>query len=252
MANSAENAILSAPKKPSINPVSPLRLTQSARRENNNQAQVGTLRCGVPPRVQRAGRMLERRANHTRPCAAERGADGAAHRPHQHLGLVLICLTALCLCGCATSYHPAKAGGKGFADAQISSNEFWVSFNGNSQTGIERAYDFALLHSSEVVQQHGCPYFAVMDVTNTSSAKAYTANQRYYVDNLFDGELGPPALSGYNSFQRGAIVEVSEPRIYFQPGTVLKIKCFPAKPVKPFTYDAAALQQTLKQKYKLR
>jgi hypothetical protein len=51
--------------------------------------------------------------------------------------------------------------------------------------------------------------------------------------------------------QSGYIVQYEEPRTYFQPGTVLRIKCFTSKPEKPFTFEAATLQQTLKQKYKL-
>jgi hypothetical protein len=37
-------------------------------------------RCDVPARVQRAERTLTQRANHIQPCAAERGADGAARQ----------------------------------------------------------------------------------------------------------------------------------------------------------------------------
>jgi hypothetical protein len=166
-------------------------------------------------------------------------------------GLVFgfVVLAGLCLSACATGYR-ASDGGKGFADAQISSNEFQVSFAGNGRTSLEQAYDFVLLRSTEVVLQHGCPYFAVMDTTNTSSARAYTARQRYYTNDRLEGGSGPLTPGVFNR-QSGSIVEVAEQRTYFQPGTVLRIKCFPTKPAKPFTYDAVELQQTLKTKYKL-
>jgi hypothetical protein len=49
----------------------------------------------------------------------------------------------------------------------------------------------------------------------------------------------------------GHFVTYAETRDSFRPGTTLKIKCFKSKPQKPFTYDAAELEASLKAKYKL-
>jgi hypothetical protein len=160
--------------------------------------------------------------------------------------LIAAAMAALCLCSCATPYRPLRAG-KGFADSQIAPDQFLVSFKGNGQTSLERAYDFLLLRATEVSLQHGFPYFAVMDVTNTSSASRYTVRQQFYTDSAATG-FGP--VESYGS--RGGIVEVEEPHIYFQPGATLLVKCFTRKPDKPFTYEAAVLGQSLRRKNKMR
>jgi hypothetical protein len=163
--------------------------------------------------------------------------------------LLLVALP-LCLCGCATPYRPLK-GGKGFSESQITTNEFSVSFQGNGRTSLEQDYDLVLLRAAEVTLEHSFSNFAVMDVTNTSSARPYTVRQRFYGNNTAEASLVPPTPGGYN-LSSGYIYEVKERRIDFQPGTILRIKCFPTKPDKPFTYDAAELRDSLKRKYKLR
>jgi len=45
--------------------------------------EVGTSRCDVPARVQRAEQMREKVRSRSSPCAAERGADGAARHPYR-------------------------------------------------------------------------------------------------------------------------------------------------------------------------
>lgn len=142
------------------------------------------------------------------------------------------------LCSCATPYRPAKSG-KGYSDSQISTNEFEASFRGNGQTDLARATDFVLLRAAQVTLQHGFSHFSVMDVTNTSSARRYTVHQQFY--SPVSPETGwPPLASGDPwAYPPGYIVQYDEPRIYFQPGTILRIKCFAAKPEKPFTFDAA-------------
>jgi hypothetical protein len=153
-------------------------------------------------------------------------------------------ITGALICGCATSYRPAH-GGKGYTDSQILSNEFSVGFQGNGQTTLEDVYDFALLRSAEVVLEHGGRFFAVMDASNTSSLHTFMLRQRYYSGAMAPGGFGIPAASGY-------IVDVQEPKTDFKPGTLLRIKCFAEKPVKPFTYDAAELRRTLRAKHGLR
>jgi len=152
---------------------------------------------------------------------------------------------------CATPYAPAKKG-RGYSDFQIATNEFQVGFKANGSTSAQQAQDFALLRAAELSLQHGYPYFAVVDITNTSSAKPYVARQRYISTNPFGGGMEPPVPGYYSSFEPVYLFDVEEPRVYFQPGTSLRIQCFPVKPTKPFTYEAASLQQSLRQKHKLR
>ncbi len=153
--------------------------------------------------------------------------------------------------GCATPYRPAR-GGDGYQDSALAPDEFGVSFKGNGETSPQQANDFALLRASQVTLEHGFHYFAVIDVTNTSSARPYIQRQRFYSDYPPYMGLPPPALGGYGPYRFGYIVEYEQPRIYYRPGVRLQIRCFGAKPDKPFTYDAAALQQSIKQQYRIR
>lgn len=159
-------------------------------------------------------------------------------------------LVALWLCSCATPYRPMKSG-KGYAEAQIAPDQFRVSFQGNGQTGSEQTSDFAMLRAAQVTLQHGFGYFAVTDVTNTSSARPYIVRQRFHTDYPPNMGLPPPTPGGYDPYRFGYIVEYQQPTIYFQPGTSLLIQCFKTRPEKPFTYDASAVERSIKQKYKM-
>jgi hypothetical protein len=152
--------------------------------------------------------------------------------------------------GCATPYRPAH-GGKGYADSQVSADQFNVGFQGNGDTSPQKANDYALLRGAQVTLQHGFGYFAVIDITNTGSARPYVQRQRFYSDYPPNMGLPPPALGGYDPYRFGYIVEYSQPRVYYRPGVRFLIKCFQRKPDKPFTYDAAALERLLKERYRI-
>ena len=174
------------------------------------------------------------------------GFVGSGPRSRTILFVCLLGLISLGLCSCATPYHPLKRG-TGYSSSQVASNEFAVSFKGNADTTYQRAYDFALLRSAEVTLQNGFRFFSVVDVTNASSAKRYTEIYRTY---------GTPVLGEYDfgrlDYLPGPpVVEVQQPQIFYTPGTVLLIECFPAKPEKKFAYDAAMLAESLKRKYRI-
>ena len=156
-------------------------------------------------------------------------------------------LISLLLCACATKYRPSKSG-SGYSSAQLSSNEFMVRFHGNADTSLERAYDFALLRSAEVTRQNGFRYFSVLDVTNASSAKRYTRVYR----TLSAPVPGAQDFGWYDYIPAPYTVEVQQPEIYYEPGTVFRIRCFSDRPDRQFAYDAAALEGSLRRKYKIR
>jgi len=153
----------------------------------------------------------------------------------------------LLLYACATPYRPLKSG-TGYSSAQVSSNEFKVGFQGNVDTSLERAYDFALLRSAEITLQNGFRFFSVLDVTNTSSAKRYTQVYRAYSAPV----PGAQDFGWYDYIPAPYTVQVEQPQVYYQPGTVFLIKCFRESPAKGFAYDATALEQSVKRKYKIR
>ena len=162
------------------------------------------------------------------------------------LGLVALVIGA----GCATPYRPVK-GGTGFSDSQVAADKFVVSFQGNGQTTSEQASDYALLRSAQVTLKHGFNYFAVVDITNTSSARPYIERQQFYSDYPPNMGLPPPSPGGFEPYRFGYIAEYDQPRIYFRPGTRFLIQCFRIRPDKPFTYDAASVERSLTGKYKL-
>jgi hypothetical protein len=108
-----------------------------------------------------------------------------------------------------------------------------------------------LLRAAQLALEHGCPYFAVVDITNTSSARSYIERQQFHTDYPPGMGLPPPSLGGYDPYRFGYIVEYEQPRIYFRPGTRFVVQCFKTKPDKPFTYDATALEESLRRKYNL-
>ena len=70
---------------------------------------------------------------------------------------VIFCLGGMALLlldSCATTYRPLN-NGAGYSDAVIGPDEFRVGFQGNGETSLERAYDFALLRAAEVTRGHG-------------------------------------------------------------------------------------------------
>src|SRR5690242_17932841 len=140
----------------------------------------------------------------------------------RYSGLFFIILLVLGLCSCATPYREATSG-KGFSDSQLSADEFEVSFRGNGQTELERATEFVLLRSAQVTLKNGFSHFAVMDSINTSSAKRYTVRQKFYRPASPETGFPVPTPNGTTLGNPGYLVEVEEPRIYYQPGTTLKI-----------------------------
>ena len=123
----------------------------------------------------------------------------------------------------------------------------WLS--GQRRDQSRRAYDLALLRAAEVTREHGFNYFAVVDVTNTSSVQAYTVRQIVHIDTP---TARAPVLGSIGSTQSGKLVRLEQPSLYCEPGTVLAIKCFATKPEKTFAYEAAALEQSLRRKQKAR
>ena len=165
------------------------------------------------------------------------------------LGLMLIC-------SCATPYRPLK-NNTGYSETTIASNQFRITFRGNADTPLERAYDFAMLRSAEVSQEHGFLHFAVLDVANLSSARSYTIRQPdmpypWGVRQMTWYDWQAPVLVGspyMDPILAGTTHE--ETRMYFKPGTSLTIQCFLSKPEKIFAFNAEEIRQQLKKKYGL-
>jgi hypothetical protein len=169
-------------------------------------------------------------------------------------------LAAGLLCSCSTPYRPMK-NGAGYTDQQAAPDEFRVTFQGDGNTSLERVYDFAMLRAAEVTRQHGFSHFAIIGADNTSSVQKYKIPEHVQPDlSAAPRSPGTPSLyaspglypnSILSQDPRGTVRVPEETRLYCKPGTSLVIKCFTNKPAKPFTFDAAELEHSLRTKNSL-
>ncbi len=156
-------------------------------------------------------------------------------------GIPLLMLTF----GCATSYQSTGFTG-GYSDTQLAPDIFRVVFRGNGYTAAERVQDFALLRASELALQHGFVCFALIDESNTvtpfninTPGQAQTTGSGFVTGNTV-------TYSGYTTYYPGQTYTL------YKPKTGLLIKAFQSKPDGIFTFDAGFLQQSLKQKYRIK
>ena len=151
--------------------------------------------------------------------------------------------------------------GAGYADQQVAPDEFRVTFQGDGDTSLERVYDFALLRATEVTREHGFSHFAVIGADNTSSVQKYKVPEhaqfasapdlRYPATPTIYPSSGTYPNAAFAQDDRRTVLVPAETRLYCKPGTSLVIKCYTAKPAKPFTYGAAELEQSLRAKNRL-
>lgn len=164
--------------------------------------------------------------------------------------LVLISTVA----SCATPYQ-AKSLTGGYSDTQLAPDVFRIYFRGNVPTSKERAEDFALLRAAELSLQRGFKYFAIMGAESSSTqigsftipGSAQTTGTAFAT-----GNIGTPGTATYTGTYSGTTTYT--PSTTFQmakPHTSLLIKCFPDKPGNIYTFDAAFIVQSLKQKYNI-
>ena len=145
----------------------------------------------------------------------------------------IMCMLALALlAACATDYKQARReNGNGYFDTKLQEGRYEVSFNGNEQTTIKKANDFALLRSAEVCLENGYKSFEVVKklddsddaaaiVTSTALAAAVTVANALMPDNEIE----------------------SHPKI------TLEIRCSKGEEL---SYRAAEIKTNLRAKYKL-
>jgi len=157
----------------------------------------------------------------------------------------LFAVLAVMLLSCATPYQSTSFRG-GYSDTQLAPDVFRVYFRGNGYTAMERAQDFALLRAAELAQSHGFSCFAVVDESSSTSVQAFTAPGQSYTSgsDMVTGNF--VSYSGQTTYYPGQTYAFHKPR------TGLLIKCFTDKPEHIYTFDAAFLVHSLKQKYRLK
>ena len=164
-----------------------------------------------------------------------------------------------------TSYHSTGLTG-GYDDTVLAPDRYRVVFRGNDTTEPERAQDLACLRASELTLQHGFTCFAIIKEDN--SEKVSSTNTLGHIDTTASGSryssgsgnvyINPYGYSGNYSGRSSSFANahttVTLPQTYtfYSPKTGILVQAFEKKPDGIFTYDAAFLQQSLKQKYRLK
>lgn len=88
---------------------------------------------------------------------------------------------ALAGCMTATPYQPATASSRlGFADEQIESNRFRVSFAGNSLTSRETVERYLLYRAAELTVQRGFDHFILVTRDTETKTDTYRTPGAYY------------------------------------------------------------------------
>ena len=95
-------------------------------------------------------------------------------------------LCMLLVTSCATTYERAKSPtGTGYYDTLLQQGMYEITFNGNSDTSVTTAQDYALLRAAETCLENGYKTFDIINFNNNSKTEtdAYTNYYgRYYAN----------------------------------------------------------------------
>ncbi len=157
---------------------------------------------------------------------------------------LLLFWIALTLVGCSTPYQSNGFRG-GFTETQLAPDVFRVTFRGNAYTSGERAQDFALLRAAELTLRSGHTFFAIVNESNATTASSFTTPSQ----TTTTGNVSAVGNTAY--YSENTTTMPGQTYTFFRPSSGMLIRCFTMKPEGIFTFDAAFLQNSLKQKYNI-
>jgi hypothetical protein len=157
--------------------------------------------------------------------------------------IVLAILVAL-LMGC-TGYQSKGLTG-GYSDTQLAQDVFRVNFAGNAYTSSERAQDLTLLRAAELTLTNGYKYFAILDEKSYSKVSAFNTPGQAYTTGTAFASGGVGTYSGTTTYTPPTTHYMHKPR------TALLVKCFREKPDNIQAFDAAFVENSIKQKYNIK
>ena len=100
--------------------------------------------------------------------------------------IVIAFFCVLFISACATTYERAKSPtGTGYYDTLLQQGLYEITFNGNSDTSVTIAQDYALLRAAETCLENGYKTFDIVNSNNNSKTEtgAYTSYYgRHYAD----------------------------------------------------------------------
>lgn len=159
--------------------------------------------------------------------------------------LITATLVAVLLSSCATSYQPTGFTG-GFSETQLAPDVFRIAFEGNGYTSTQRAQDFSMLRASELALKNGFTHLAVVDERSSTAAHSFTTSGQATT-------TGTAYLSGNRATYSGQTTyNPGQTHTFYKPRTGLVVQLFKSKPEGVFAFDAAFLQRSIKQTYKIK
>lgn len=109
----------------------------------------------------------------------------------KRLIVVAAATLALAACATATPYQPAGPGQRGgYAEQQLESNRYRVSFSGNSVTSRDMVEMGLLLRSAELTVQNGYDWFATVQRA-TDRDTSYVGSPDPWFNNYYGPHWGP-------------------------------------------------------------
>jgi hypothetical protein len=127
---------------------------------------------------------------------------------------------------------------------------FRINFRGNGYTSAERTQDFALLRAAELTLQNNFKYFAVMDQTASTSVSSFTTPGSAETSGTMTMYGGSGSYQG--TYQGYTSYTPPTTHFIFKPRAGLLVRCFAEKPTGDYAFDAAFLQASIRQKYKIK
>ena len=158
---------------------------------------------------------------------------------------LITALAALQIIGCATPYCQKGFTG-GYAETQFAPDVWRVTFRGNGYTSPERVQDFAMLRAAELTLQHGFTHLALINEQSGTSTSSFSTQGHADTTGTMNFYGNQASYSGHTTYTPGQIFT------FYKPSTGLLFRCFKTPPEGIFTFDAAFLQQSLKQTYHLK
>jgi hypothetical protein len=156
--------------------------------------------------------------------------------------LIILIAGAFLIEGCATGYTDRGMMG-GYSETRLDENVFQVSFRGNGYTSSERASDFTMLRSAELVLEHGYKYFAVIDQDSSVSNSTYTTPTTTNTNVNVFGTGNSAFGTATSTTTGGQTYNISK------PSSSNTIVGFVEKPDDIFTYNAEFIFQSITDKY---
>lgn len=159
--------------------------------------------------------------------------------------ILTVAALVVLVAGCSTPYQSTGLTG-GYSQTQLAPDVFRVAFRGNGYTSGERAQDFAMLRAAELALQQGYTHFAVVDERSSTTAHSFTTAGQATTTGSAYVYGNHATYSGHTTYTPG------QTHTFYKPKTGIVVQLFKSKPDGVFAYDAAFLQQSIKQTYKIK